>query len=79
MTSGENAPDLLIKLRFEGIDRRFSDIVYHLTDEQGLAGIRAEGLRRTTTEVSLEWAEMHRLLLTARPAGINLDLNNVIF
>jgi len=67
----------LIKLGFEGVDPRFSDVAYHITDEECLDGIRAQGLRRVDTPRG--WGEMIDPLLAAKPPDVPVDLKSIVF
>ena len=73
-------PNSLNKLEFEGIDPRFSDVVYHFTPEENLPGIATEGLRFSDRDVYGEkWIKAEDLLMDAKPADIAVDLSHTVF
>jgi flagellar biosynthesis GTPase FlhF len=70
--------DPLAKLEFEGIDPRFSDVVYHFTPEENLEAISREGLRYSD-RYDEAWGKAEDLMMNAKPADTPVDLKHTVF
>lgn len=72
----------LEKLEFKGIESRFSDVAYHFTSKDRLAGITQEGLRYADEIMKMDRgtiAVADQLLMEVKPLGIPVDLERVVF
>ena len=81
--------DTLAKLDFEGLDPRYSDVVYHVTYPDSKSGIdnpigsiEQEGLRYSDTSTYEDfgtWAQNTERLIERKPADIPVDLHHTVF
>lgn len=70
--------DPLANVGFEGLDPRFSDVVYHFTPEENLEGIAREGMRHSD-QYTDKWFKSDAKLMEVKPENIHVDLGRVVY
>lgn len=70
--------EILGQLGFEGVDPRFSDVVFHVTNEDNLEAIGEEGLRPSDKSKDM-FGESDHFLMEGKPVDIPVDLEHVVY
>lgn len=73
----EDSP--LEKLDFEGLDPRFSDVVYHSTKQRNMEGIGDQGLLYSDGSSRKDGLLEDMKLMARKPEDIPIDLQHVVF